>query len=82
MSAIHRIHHDAIAELRLDNPAKLNAFTPAMLDSLEAHLAAIEADPAIRFVILTAEGERAFVPAPISMPGAIFRRGFCPVLGA
>lgn len=60
MSAIHLIPHGAIAELHLDNPAKLNAFTPEMLDSLEAHLSAIEADPAIRFVVLTAEGDRAF----------------------
>ncbi|AJY45244.1 enoyl-CoA hydratase/isomerase family protein [Martelella endophytica] len=60
MSALHLIRHDAIAELRLDNPQKLNAFTPDMLAALEAHLGTIDADPVIRFVILTAEGERAF----------------------
>lgn len=60
MSTLHLIRHDAIAELRLDNPAKLNAFTPDMLAALENHLTAIDGDPEIRFVILAAEGERAF----------------------
>lgn len=60
MSAIHLIPHGVIAELRLDNPAKLNAFTPEMLDSLERHLDAIERNADLRFVVLTAEGERAF----------------------
>ena len=60
MSALHLIRHDAIAELRLDNPSKLNAFTPDMLAALDAHLDVIDADTEIRFVILTAEGDRAF----------------------
>lgn len=60
MSAVHLIRHEKIAELRLDNPAKMNAFTVTMLDQLEAHLKTIERDPAIKAVMLTAEGDRAF----------------------
>jgi enoyl-CoA hydratase len=60
MSAVHLILHGAVAELRLDNPAKLNAFTVDMLVQLDAHCTAVDHDPAIRCVIITAEGERAF----------------------
>jgi enoyl-CoA hydratase len=60
MSAVHLILHSAVAELRLDNPAKLNAFTVAMLGQLDAHCAQVDHDPAIRCVIITAEGARAF----------------------
>ena len=49
-----------MAELRLDHPAKLNALTVPMLEALEAHCAALERDRAVRAVIVTAEGERAF----------------------
>ena len=49
-----------LARLHLNNPAKLNAFTPDMLHALEAHCDAIEADVSIRGVIVTAEGDRAF----------------------
>ncbi|MGI9401951.1 MAG: enoyl-CoA hydratase/isomerase family protein [Rhizobiaceae bacterium] len=49
-----------IAELCIDNPAKLNALTPEMLKALEAHCERVETDDAIRAVVLTAEGERAF----------------------
>ena len=31
MGVIHLLRHGALAELRLDNPAKLNCLTPAML---------------------------------------------------
>lgn len=60
MSAVHLIRDGAVAELRLDNPAKMNALTVAMLGQLAAHLEAIERDPSIRAVMLTAEGTRAF----------------------
>lgn len=60
MSVVH-LHIDGpIAEVRLDNPAKLNALTVSMLDELEAHCATIEASLDVRTVLLTAEGERAF----------------------
>jgi len=67
MSALHLIIDGPIAELRLDNPQKLNALTVPMLEALEDHCAALERDDAIRVVLLTAEGERAFcVGADIS----------------
>lgn len=60
MSAVHLIRHDRIAELRLDNPAKMNAFTVEMLGWLAAHLEEIEYDRGVAAVMLTAEGDRAF----------------------
>lgn len=59
MSALHLIWHGTVAELRLDNPAKLNAFTPAMLEALEGHCAGLDGSGASA-VIVTAEGARAF----------------------
>ena len=60
MSAVHLIDHGRIAELCLDNPAKMNAFTVEMLGQLATHLDAIDRDPAIAAVMLTATGDRAF----------------------
>ncbi|MBP0483564.1 enoyl-CoA hydratase/isomerase family protein [Sagittula salina] len=60
MSAVHLIVHGAVAELRLDNPTKMNAFTVEMLEQLADHLETIEHDAAFRAVMLTAEGDRAF----------------------
>ena len=60
MTAVHLTLHDQIAELRLDNPAKMNAFTTDMLRDLTAHLKTIDRDPAIRAVMITATGDRAF----------------------
>lgn len=60
MSRVHLIRRDGIAELRLDNPEKMNAFTVDMLGQLETHLQTIEHDNGIVAVMLTAEGDRAF----------------------
>ena len=60
MSALHLIRHGAIAELKLDNPAKLNAFTLDMLKALEAHCDALERDASIRAVVITAAESKAF----------------------
>ena len=60
MSALHLHLRGPIAELRLDNPAKLNAFTLSMLQSLDQHCTAIDRNPDIRCVIVSAQGERAF----------------------
>lgn len=49
-----------IATITIDRPEKLNALTPAMLEALEATLGTIEADEAIRVVVVTGAGERAF----------------------
>ncbi|WP_306144731.1 enoyl-CoA hydratase/isomerase family protein [Roseibium sp. MMSF_3412] len=60
MSALHLIVDGPIAEIRLDNPAKLNAFTTDMLAAIEPHCAMIEKDPAIRAVVISAEDAKAF----------------------
>ena len=60
MSRVHLLIDGAIAEFRLANPAKMNALTPSMLADLAAHCDSVERDPAIRCVLVTAEGQRAF----------------------
>ncbi|WP_171212431.1 enoyl-CoA hydratase/isomerase family protein [Ruegeria sp. HKCCA5426] len=50
--------HAAI--VTLDNVAKLNALTIPMLDALEARVREVERDAAIRCLILTGAGEKAF----------------------
>jgi enoyl-CoA hydratase/carnithine racemase len=60
MSQVHLITTGALAEIRLDNPARMNALTVPMLAQLAAHLDRIERDPAIAAVLLAAEGPRAF----------------------
>lgn len=57
---VHLHLRGPIAELRLDNPAKLNALTMPMLGLLAEHLDLIDRRPELRAVLLTAEGERAF----------------------
>ncbi len=60
MSAVHLIRHGKIAELCLDNPARMNAFTTGMLGQLAAHLQVIDHDRTTAAVMLTATGDRAF----------------------
>ena len=60
MSAVHLIRHGTIAELRLDNPAKLNAFTLEMLEAIEPCCEEIEKDPSIHAVVFSAQDSRAF----------------------
>jgi enoyl-CoA hydratase/carnithine racemase len=48
------------ATITLNRPEKLNALDPAMLDLLEQHVRKIDADRAIRVVLLTGAGEKAF----------------------
>lgn len=60
MSAVHLTRNGKVAELRLDNPAKMNAFTVEMLGQLAAHLDVIDHDTTIAAVMLTATGDRAF----------------------
>lgn len=52
---------DAVAELRIDNAAKFNAMSLGMWQELAATVAALQADPAMRVLLLRGEGERAFV---------------------
>jgi enoyl-CoA hydratase len=51
---------EAIATIRLERAAKLNALGPEMLAALEEHLVAIERNVDIRAVIVTGAGDRAF----------------------
>lgn len=49
-----------IATITLNRPEKLNALTLPMLDELEAMAGQMEQEPAVRVIILTGAGERAF----------------------
>lgn len=60
MSAVHLEIRGRIAELRLDNPAKLNAFTVEMLSQLAGHLETLERHSALACVLVTATEARAF----------------------
>lgn len=60
MSAVHLEIAEGVAEIRLDNPAKLNAFTVGMLGELTGHLDRLERMRDVGCVIVMAEGKRAF----------------------
>ena len=49
-----------IAVVTLNRPEKLNSLTPSMLDQLEATAGSLESDSALRAVVLTGSGDRAF----------------------
>jgi enoyl-CoA hydratase len=51
---------DSVATVTLDRPDKLNALTVEMLDELARVATQLDADRALRCVILTGAGERAF----------------------
>lgn len=50
-----------VAVVKFNRPKALNAINPAVLDDLSDALDKIEADPSIKVLILTGEGDRAFV---------------------
>src|SRR5581483_10712054 len=50
----------AVAILTLNRPEKLNALNYALVDRIKEQLDTIEGDPALRAVILTGAGDRAF----------------------
>jgi enoyl-CoA hydratase len=60
VSALHLTIDGAVAELRLDNPEKLNSLTVPMLAALDSHCATLERSPEVRAVIVTGTGEKAF----------------------
>lgn len=60
MSAVHLDIAGSVATLTLDNPAKLNALTPEMLQDLNGHLNQVEADQAVRVVLLAGNHPKAF----------------------
>ena len=60
MNSVRLDFDHRIAEIRLDNPSKLNALTGEMLKAIERHCAELERRRDVRAVLLTAEGNRAF----------------------
>lgn len=72
MSGVRLERDSAVARIVLDNPARLNAFTSAMLAELERHCVALEQDSDVRAILVTAEGARAFCAgADIASWGAL-----------
>jgi enoyl-CoA hydratase len=72
MTSVHLSIKEPVAELRLNNPTKLNCFTVEMLGQLASHLEVIEARPEVRAVIVIGEGDRAFCSgADINAWGAL-----------
>ena len=55
-----RTRHGAVLVLRLNRPDARNALTPTMLRALSAAIVDAEADPAVRAIVLTGSGDRAF----------------------
>ena len=52
--------YDAVALVTIDNPP-MNALSAALLDELEAEIETLDADDAVRAIVLRGAGERAFV---------------------
>ncbi|MES2755136.1 MAG: crotonase/enoyl-CoA hydratase family protein [Pseudomonadota bacterium] len=64
---------DGIATITLDRPDAMNAFNRAMMDDLIAAFDATDADDAVRAVVVTGAGERAFCAgADLSAGAATF----------
>ncbi|VAW22891.1 Enoyl-CoA hydratase / Delta(3)-cis-delta(2)-trans-enoyl-CoA isomerase / 3-hydroxyacyl-CoA dehydrogenase / 3-hydroxybutyryl-CoA epimerase [hydrothermal vent metagenome] len=81
MSALHLDINGPVAELRLDNPAKLNALSISMLNELDDHCAQLEQEDGVRVVLLSAQGDRAFcvgadIDAWADLPAARFARNW------
>jgi 2-(1,2-epoxy-1,2-dihydrophenyl)acetyl-CoA isomerase len=55
-----RDHDGGVLTLTLNRPASLNAFTRELLDALFAALQRANEDPAVRCVVITGAGDRAF----------------------
>src|SRR5712671_4084016 len=60
MATLLRAVGDGVAVLTLNRPDKLNALDYALVQALETALQELEADRAVRAVILTGSGDRAF----------------------
>lgn len=58
---VRRERRGAVEILTIDRAAKLNAIDEGVLDGLDAALADLERDEAVRAVVLTGAGEKAFV---------------------
>jgi enoyl-CoA hydratase len=49
-----------VRTLRLDRPARANAYTAPLLDALDAAVAAADRDASVRILVITGTGERSF----------------------
>lgn len=54
-------HEAAVAIITINRPDKLNAFNPQVVDALNSALDGAEQDPAVKVVVVTGAGEKAFV---------------------
>lgn len=61
LQLIHLERQGNLAIVTLSRPEKLNALNPQMLNDLESVLVELKADRTVRVVIITGEGEKAFV---------------------
>jgi len=52
-----REDRDGVATLTLNRPAQMNLLTREMLDALQSAFASIQKDPAVRVVVLAANGK-------------------------
>ena len=69
---------DGIATITLNRPEKLNAFTNVMMKEMVAAFDLVDADDAVRVVIVTGSGERAFCAGADLTPdhgGSVFASG-------
>jgi enoyl-CoA hydratase len=58
---VTRADEGAVATLTINRPKALNALNAAVLGQLSALASAVAADPAIRVLVITGAGERAFI---------------------
>jgi 2-(1,2-epoxy-1,2-dihydrophenyl)acetyl-CoA isomerase len=73
MAGVRRERHGAVGILTLDDPATLNAMTPALLGELAAAIAAETADRGVRCLVLTGAG-RGFCSGQ-NLKGDLFPEG-------
>jgi enoyl-CoA hydratase/carnithine racemase len=69
---------DGIATITLNRPEKMNAFTNVMMKEMVAAFDLVDADDAVRVVIVTGSGERAFCAGADLTPdhgGSVFASG-------
>lgn len=81
MSDVHLTIQGGIAEIRLDNPQKMNALDVGMIRRIAEHCEAVEVDASVRAVVLSSEGDRAFctgadIKAWGDIPPLEFARGW------
>ena len=69
MSLIERTHHQGVTTLRMNHPKKLNGWTQSMMDALRDGMAAADADPATKVLVLT--GTDPYYSAGVNLAGTL-----------